>query len=421
MKTGVHRFALVVCLLLAVAFALGGAHAPSAHADPADQPQLTVLPGGLSVVANQHADADTVSIAVSVRAGSRDEAPSFRGGAHWLEHLHFLGSQRYPSQAAIFSAIAGVGGSIDATTGNETTSFYVTVPASAFTTALDVMSDIMINPLFPPAAAEQEKSVVIDEITGESSPLTSAAYQALGEQLVGTVVHDPGATPQSVTALKLDDALAFSAQHYVASNMAVGVVGPLPTDYVTAAVASAFAGLPTGQPTMRTLPLAQDSLRLQAGSSSLVFVGQRIPGVTSPDAAALNVLDAILDVPGTRIADAIEAGTTTYGGGTYIVQYSDAGLWTAYGHGDPREVLSIVQQQLRLLQSTPVPADELNAATSYLAGRVLINNERSSAQAIRLALSGLYGTPATAQQWADQILAVTSADVQRVAQTYFNP
>jgi predicted Zn-dependent peptidase len=132
-------------------------------------------------------------------------------------------------------------------------------------------------------------------------------------------------------------------------------------------------------------------------------------------------MDAILDEPGTRMGDAFTASKRAYGGDTFIQLFSDVGLWRAHGGGDADEALQIVQEELRRLQTELVPEAELRAATRYLAGRILLSSEFTSDQAVRLARLTLFGSYKSEEQEAARLLAVTAEDVQRVAQTYFNP
>jgi zinc protease len=406
----------VIVLMVAVLAARG-----SPLAATGDMPtQTSVLSNGLTVVNHEHAGGETVSVAVAVRAGVREEAPDFWGGAHWLEHLLFLGGERYPTTTAVMGAISNLGGEINAHTGPETSTYVVTAPAAALPVVLDVLADILIHPQFPPDAVERERQILLTELRGEGRGDEPTSAETFAEHLVGRVALDPGGTLTSVAALRLEDAIAFKTQHYVARNMTVGVIGPMPHAAIVAAVSRAFAALPPGEQRVSPLPPPEDSLRL-AGAGFRVLVGQRIPGLNSPDAAALRVLDAVLDVPGTRMEDAMAEGESTFGGGTIIELYSDVGVWFAYGGGDADEVLSIVQRQIRRLQEELVPEEELRAATRHLAGRLLIGNEFGADQAARLAELSLLGDYETEEAEANRLLSVSAEDIRRVARTYLNP
>lgn len=384
--------------------------------------QTTTLGNGLTVVSQTRGDSPTVSVAVAVRAGVRDETPDFWGGAHWLEHLIFLGGERYPSSAAVFGAISDLGGQIDARTGPEATTFAVTAPAPSLPAVLDVLADMLINSRFPrdEDEVERERQTVLTELEGDALGSFRTTIDTFAEHLIGRVALSTGGTASSVAALDLDDAIAFKAQRYVARNMVVGVIGPVSHADAVAAISQTFAALPGGERRFTPLPPPEGSGRLP-GSGLPVFVGQRIPGFDSPDETALRVLDAILDVPGTRMADAIDRGETTFAGGTLYRSFSDAGAWIAYGGGNADEVMDIVRTQIRRLQDDLVSPEELRAATRFLAGRVLIDNELGLDQAVRLAERSLFGSYATEQEEANRILAVSADDIRRVARAYFDP
>src|SRR5262249_20434824 len=144
---------------LGVAFVLLAliAGAP-ATAGAADAPvQSTVLPNGLTVVSRQRTSAETAAVAVAVRAGGRYETGPLRGGSHWREHIHFLGTAKSPSGAALSEAIGAVGGDFNALTATETTTYYITVPAASLPLAVDVLGEMMQHPTFPAAEVERER------------------------------------------------------------------------------------------------------------------------------------------------------------------------------------------------------------------------------------------------------------------------
>jgi len=108
--------------------------------------ERTALPAGPRVISARLPGARSVSIAAYVLAGSRLESPEQAGVAHFMEHITFKGTRRFPSTRAISEAIEGVGGSFNAATDRESTVYWVRVPRREATRAMDVLGELIVRP-----------------------------------------------------------------------------------------------------------------------------------------------------------------------------------------------------------------------------------------------------------------------------------
>jgi predicted Zn-dependent peptidase len=106
--------------------------------------ERTALPSGPRVISARLPGARSVSIAAYVLAGSRLETPAEAGVAHFMEHITFKGTARFPSTRAISEAIEGVGGSFNAATDRESTVYWVRVPRREATRAMDVLGELIV-------------------------------------------------------------------------------------------------------------------------------------------------------------------------------------------------------------------------------------------------------------------------------------
>jgi zinc protease len=389
--------------------------------------QSTVLPNGLTVLTRARPGAETAAVAVAVLAGSRDESPGLRGGSHWLEHIHFLGTSGFPTTEALYNTISEVGGDLNASTSTETTTYYVTVPAARLSVALNVLSEMLQRPTFDEDAVERERGVVQEELRGSRESALRTALLTVNQRLNGAAGQDPAATVAEVGRIDRANLLAYRGARYTAGNMAVAVVGPVAHADVVTLVTRALGGLAPGTPGARpALTPAPGAVRLDGETpfESIVMVGQRIPGLGSPDAPALQVFDAVLDVPGTRMIDALTDARVAGEGGTSIQLFSDVGLWAGYAVAPPsraERVVPVLKDAVRRLQDEGPNATEVGEAATYLAGRTLLAAETVAAQAQRLATHTLLGVYYTEEAWAARLAAVTPADVRRVAASYFDP
>ncbi|MEO1790050.1 MAG: pitrilysin family protein, partial [Pseudomonadota bacterium] len=155
---------------------------------------LHTLPNGLRIVTEHMPGLKSASVGVWVTAGGRHERVEQNGIAHFLEHMAFKGTERR-SAIEIAEAIEDVGGYINAYTSREMTAFYARVLENDVPLALDVISDIVLNPVFDPSEIEVERHVILQEIgQAHDTPddiifdwLQEAAYpnQPLGRTILG--------------------------------------------------------------------------------------------------------------------------------------------------------------------------------------------------------------------------------------------
>src|SRR5690606_13583916 len=138
-----------------------GREARMSHADIA--PQLTTLSNGLRIVTRDMPGLHSATIGIWVNAGGRAERAEQNGIAHFLEHMAFKGTARR-SALEIAETIEDVGGYINAYTSRDVTAYYARVLREDVALALDVISDIVLNPVFDPREIEVERGVILQEI-----------------------------------------------------------------------------------------------------------------------------------------------------------------------------------------------------------------------------------------------------------------
>ena len=209
--------------------------------------RLTTLPNGLRIVTEAMPGLASASIGVWVMAGGRHERFEQNGIAHFLEHMAFKGTKRR-SALQIAEAIEDVGGYINAYTSREMTAYYARVLAADVALALDVISDIVLNPVFDPKEIEVERHVILQEI-GQAldTPddiifdwLQEAAYpdQAIGRTILGPV--------ERVSAFGRGDLGGFVAEHYGPDQMILSAAGAVDHDAIVTLAERDFRRLETG-------------------------------------------------------------------------------------------------------------------------------------------------------------------------------
>jgi predicted Zn-dependent peptidase len=123
-----------------------------------------ILPNGLRIITIPMKDTPTVTVLVMVEAGSKYETKDISGLSHFLEHMCFKGTVKRPSALIISRELDSIGSHYNAFTSEEYTGYYAKAASKHAMKILDVVSDIYLNPTFPPAEIEKEKGVIIEEI-----------------------------------------------------------------------------------------------------------------------------------------------------------------------------------------------------------------------------------------------------------------
>ncbi|MEM8576376.1 MAG: pitrilysin family protein [Pseudomonadota bacterium] len=222
--------------------------------------QIHRLSNGFRIVTEHMPGLASASVGLWVAAGGRHETPDQNGIAHFLEHMAFKGTARR-SALQIAEAIEDVGGYINAYTSREVTAYYARVLEPDVPLALDVISDIVLNPVFDPAEIEVERGVILQEIgqaldTPDDVIFDWLQEKAYPEQPIGRTILGPS---ERVSAFDRDDLARFVGQHYGPGQMILAAAGAVDHDALVKAAEALFGHLPA-----RPAPVA-DAARFQGG------------------------------------------------------------------------------------------------------------------------------------------------------------
>ncbi len=387
----------------------------------------TVLENGLRVVTAPSRSSRSLSLGVLVEAGPAHEAHGQTGIAHLCEHLLFQGtSNRNALQIARIMDSAG--GRMGGFTSRDYTCYYASVLDEYHPYAIDLLGDILLNPIFPPDALEREKRAICCEIEAYGDDPERRVHQLLtagvwqGHPLGRPVTGETG----DVARLTREDLIYFVHSNYLPAKMIFTAAGSIRHEDFVAQVRDAFWRLiGSNTLTIRTRPNFRPTVVVEQTPVAQAYfaIGLEAPSYTNDRRYAVHVFNELL---GAGISSRLfcrlreEEGLVYYIGSQYRA-FRDAGMLMITGSTSPENLLKVLDHALdvlcRLLSwETPVEPEEMRRAKVRLKSEILLSNEDSQTQMSRLATQELYfGEPIEVQDMLAEIEAVDAPALRSLA------
>jgi predicted Zn-dependent peptidase len=389
--------------------------------------ERTTLPDGPRVISARLAGARSASVAAYVLAGSRLEAPGQVGVAHFLEHLTFKGTDRYPTTRALSEAIEGVGGSFNAATDRESTVYWARVPLREATRAMDVLGELVCRPALSATEIDRERDVIIEEIRGYLDDPSEYCQILFQEAMFGSgpLGREICGDEAAIRDLRGDRILEFWSSTYRPANVVVSVAGDMEHAQAVELAGRAFGrgnGHVSGFEPSPILP-AGERVRLGKRDTTQAQLTVGVPALRRdhPDGWALAVLNGILgDGMSSRLfLSVVDRDALAYDVSSGIVEYADAGALVVSAGVDPERIgraLDAVLAELARLRDEPVPAEELAKAQAYLSGGLELRMEETRHLASWVGgQEALHERVLTLDEALAAVAAVTADDVHRIA------
>ena len=382
----------------------------------------SLLPNGIRVITERMPHVRSVAVGIWVETGSRHEAAGRDGVSHLIEHLVFKGTAtRTAEEIAI--TMDSVGGQMDAFTTKEHTCFYVQVLDEHLPLAVDMLSDILLRPLFSADELEREKSVVLQEIKMVEDTPDDVIHDIFAEQVWRD--HPLGrpilGTRASVDAFSRDAVLGHFQEEYTPPRIVVAVAGNVTHDQVVELFGAGFDGFArTATPRTTTPPKLTPGVNLVSKQLEQVHLVMGFPGLhhSAPERYALFLLN---DVVGGSMSSRLFQEVRERQGLVYSIHsgvqaFADAGTTYVYAATDApnfSKVLKSTLKELRDLKKNGVTAEELKRAKDHLKGSLMLSLESTSSRMNRIAKHELHlGSFLTLDQMIASIDAVRLDDVQ---------
>lgn len=392
----------------------------------------TTLKNGLQVVSVPMDSTKAVTLLIMVGAGSRYETKKINGISHFLEHLFFKGSKKYPSTLEIASIMDGIGGINNAGTEKEWTDYWVKCASEKADTAMDVLSSMVKEPLFDENEIEREKGVIVEELNMYRDDPKIYIEMKAEELLFGDTPlgWDIGGMNETIRLLKRKDLLDYMESLYSPKNMIFVATGRVTHKQAEKWATEYLSDLPkrsSHQPKKLIEKNNKLSVKLHykktdQAAMMLCFYG---PSLLDEKRYAAKVLAAIL---GGGMSSRLFIQVRERRGLAYYIDashsaYTDIGYIGIHGGlnlNNIEEGLKVILNEVELIKNKPVNKEELQKAKDMIKGRMALMLEDSRVFAEMIArqhtLTGQIEMPDEINKKLDK---VTAEDIQSLAQEIF--
>lgn len=392
------------------------------------------LESGWRMVVTPMLDRPSVTVLALFGVGSRYESSRINGISHFIEHLLFKGSKKYPTAKDIAEKIEGVGGAMNASTDKEMTVYWMKVPFDKLEVAVDVLSDMILHSKFSPEDIERERLVIMEEIKMYHD-LPQEQVQNAFEELIWPnhpLGRDIGGSLESLSKITREDILDYVASAYTKPNLVVSVAGRVDdVDSCVRLFKSSLGALSEAKPiSFEPADNTPEGEAVKVIEKNIeqahICLGCRGISYLDEDRYVLDVLNAVIgEGMSSRLFQTIrEEKGLAYDIHSFSAKQKDSGYFAVYAGVDPSKAVEAVQYSLEIIKDfclKDVPDLELGRAKEYVKGRFLLGLETTSA------IGSWYGQQLlaegrikTIEEIVSRIESITAQDIRRVANRIFS-
>jgi predicted Zn-dependent peptidase len=397
-----------------------------------DRLDRTELDGGLSVLTQRVSGVRSASVGVWVRFGSAHEAPGEQGSAHLLEHMVFKGTERR-SAKDIALVLERLGGSLDAYTSREHTSYQARVLDEHLDVALDVLADFVAAPKIRDEDLALEREVVLEEIAMVEDTPDDLVFELHNQALWPDhpYGHSILGTRETVESASAEQLRRLHGRAYGRGSLVVAAAGAVEHEAVVDLAARHFERLRNGEgpPVLPAAsPLEPAERRIERpGSQTHIVLGRRAFGHGDPRRHTLILVSAALGGGmSSRLFQRVrEELGLAYAVFSFQSFYRTGGTLGVYVGTRPEwadRSVSVIREELRRVAEQGLTAHELEDAKGQVKGQLVLGLESPGGRVQRLAQQELSGEPyRTVDEVLGRIDSITMEETAEVAAEWLDP
>jgi len=391
-----------------------------------------VLPNGLTILTERMEHIRSVSMGIWVKSGSRHEDPLVNGISHFVEHMVFKGTTNRSAED-IARQVDSVGGNMDAFTGKETICFNIKVLDEHLPIAVDVLSDMVMHPVFDVKEITRERGVILEEIKmDEDNPdylvheiFTQNFFKdhPLGKPILGT--------KETVRRFDQEAVLNYYGSKFAPGNLIISAAGHIDHEEFVELLCKRFGQLPAGSNGWHDTPPKIHSRIILRNKKSLeqvqICVGVPAYSISHEKRYVSYILNTLLGggMSSRLFQNVREKQGLVYSIFSELNPFRDAGLLSVYA-GSSRDsapkVVHAIVNEFRQLKANAVSEEELKRAKDQLKGSLMLSLESSTARMSNLARQEMYYDRfSSMDEIIQRIQAVTVDDLLQTANELFQP
>jgi predicted Zn-dependent peptidase len=394
----------------------------------------TTLPNGLTVVSEYMPSVRSVALGVWVRRASVHERREEMGVSHFLEHLVFKGTEQR-SAREIALALESLGGSLDAFTSREHTSFQARVLDEHLPQAADVLGDLIFRPTLRESDLNLERNVILEEIAMVDDTPDDLVFELHNEALWGR--HPYGyailGTRETVGAMTVDAVRALHAAAYRPQHMVVAAAGRVEHEALLEVLSrTGWDAVPGGDDDIASVPVpvGEPPVRRHVdreGHQTHIVIGS--PSVAYGDSRRYAVSLVGLMLGGgmssrlfQRVREELGLAYAVYSFQSFHHDSGLHGIYAGTSAETAEQALTEIAAQLDQVADEGFPDEEIEAGKNQLKGQLTLSLESPASRMFRVAVSALYGEPFRAlDETLARIDAITPAQVAEACHDLFAP
>lgn len=404
------------------------------------------LKNGLRVFLKEIHTTPIVSQWIWYRVGSRNEKPGIQGISHWVEHLQFKGTAKYPIDE-LDHTISRVGGVWNAMTHLDWTTYYETLPSQKLDLALELEADRMQNSLYDKDEINAERTVVISELEGnENEPLfhlNSAIQKAAFH--VHPYDHDVIGTLEDLQSITRDQLFDYYREHYQPGNAVLAIAGDFDIDDVRIKIDDVFSSIPDQSSKDEIIPQEppqtdEQHLEIRGpGDALYIQISYRAPRANDPDFFTLAVMDSLLSGPSplvmfgggsisnrtSRLYQALVEKdlVVSISGGiqSTVDPFLHSFVLTLEPGSDSQTALRAFDEQILRIQQEKVTDEEIERAVRQAEAMFAYGSENITNQAFWMGYSNIFADYQWYEEYTRRLRAVSAEKIRSFAQNQFSP
>ncbi|MEN6519837.1 MAG: pitrilysin family protein [Armatimonadota bacterium] len=390
-----------------------------------------VLDNGLTILIEERPGSPVVAIVTHVNTGYFNEPDDQMGISHVFEHMFFKGTSRRPGPEDIARETKALGGVLNAGTGYESTTFYVTAPAENFEQTLDIQFDALSDLLIDPDELSKEIEVVIQEAKQKRDNPSAFSLEKMWERAFDRhrIRRWRIGYPDQLRNMTRDDLLRYHRERYTPGNIIISVVGGVESGAALQLIDKLYSEIPMRNSVENPSPEEYEQtklkyLRLKGDiKQKLVQIGFQAPKILDSDYYPLSVaIDILGEGRSSRLYQSImEQKQIVSSIGSFYSAYKDIGVVTVSSElltDDPSRLAVSFFEEIEKLKKEPIRRVELEKIKNIIESDLFFEQEQVLGRANRLAYFEALGDWRMSDEFVDRLRKVDAIDVARVAAKY---